>query len=464
MDDNVMRVLQMVQDGKISAKEAEALIAALRGETPQPEPEPEVESKEAEEKAESHGFKAPRFNFDDLGERISRAVSKVKPDKILQRVQSQIRNVGRTGAHLGAEVAARVRAWTDGVDERPVADKSHHTLSSTTTQELHLENDAAVMIENTLGNVTIVGIEEGSSSVTVSKAVWGFDEIEAKALTEKVEILQQSTDSRLEINVSAPEFFRSGTVDLEVKVPASSNIRVNTRFGQVEVSACSGRVEVVTTIGDVHLHKLLGDVRGETQKGKFEIQEVGGNVTLATQSGDVVVDTVGHGLTVNSVSGQIHLKNVHGETIACKSVSGDVVAEMLDEENPQEINLESISGCVKLTQANGNIALKAVSGDIDAKEVVASRLVAQTVSGNVEVRVKEAFAGMMQATTVSGNVAIGLPSGSNVRLTLSSSSGELNCDHEASEVNSTDTLWTGQLGTGAGTLTVQTLSGDVAIE
>src|SRR5690349_1358139 len=101
MDDNVMRVLQMLQDGKISAQEAETLIAALRGEsvsggtTGAPKPE---ESK-AEGDDNKSFFKPPKLEFDDIGKRISDAVAKVQPDKIVKRVQAQLRTATRAGAH-----------------------------------------------------------------------------------------------------------------------------------------------------------------------------------------------------------------------------------------------------------------------------------------------------------------------------------------------------------------------------
>ncbi|MCS6775887.1 MAG: hypothetical protein RMJ43_02340 [Chloroherpetonaceae bacterium] len=37
MDDNISRILQMLQDGRINVREAATLIAAVRGEAPQSE-------------------------------------------------------------------------------------------------------------------------------------------------------------------------------------------------------------------------------------------------------------------------------------------------------------------------------------------------------------------------------------------------------------------------------------------
>ncbi len=95
--------------------------------------------------------------------------------------------------------------------------------------------------------------------------------------------------------------------------------------------------------------------------------------------------------------------------------------------------------------------------------MVATRLQAQTVSGDVTLKLKEAFSSAMQVNTVSGDVTIGLMEGSNVRLSLATTSGDLKTDFEAQDVNAGETLYTGTIGTGAGTLNVQTISGDVNI-
>src|SRR5579862_4373477 len=123
MDENVMRVLQMLQDGKISSQEAEMLIAALRGESAT---QPDAEATKTEEKEEkvifgidAHWIKPPKIDLDNLGERISKAVSKVQPEKIVKRVQTQLRTASRASSQWGNVVSARVRHWADGDDTRP---------------------------------------------------------------------------------------------------------------------------------------------------------------------------------------------------------------------------------------------------------------------------------------------------------------------------------------------------------
>ena len=186
--------------------------------------------------------------------------------------------------------------------------------------------------------------------------------------------------------------------------------------------------------------------------------------TVATQSGNIHAEDIGRGLSANAASGDVKAQRIEGGRVECKSVSGDVEVQNVGTSAPLDITVELVSGDAHLTEANGNIGIKAVSGDVKAEQVMATRLQAQTVSGDVHLRLREPFSGTMQVNTVSGDVGVLLPEGSNVRVSLSTTSGELRCDHDAHEVTATETLWTGQIGTGAGTLNVQTISGDSHIQ
>src|SRR5580700_9877438 len=146
MDDSVMTVLQMLQDGKISPQQAETLIAALRGESAST-----AEKKEAAEAPPDKPFmgdfkdrlKAKKIDLDleHLGERISKAVAKVQPEKIVARVQAQLRTATRSSATWGASVTARVKNWADGIDARPVNAASLPEDAESHEQEFHLDSD-----------------------------------------------------------------------------------------------------------------------------------------------------------------------------------------------------------------------------------------------------------------------------------------------------------------------------------
>jgi DUF4097 and DUF4098 domain-containing protein YvlB len=468
MDENVVRVLQMLQDGKISSQEAEMLIAALRGESTA---QPEAESAKKEEKddkgifgIDAHWVKPPKIDLDSLGERISKAVSKVQPEKIVKRVQAQLRTASRASSQWGNVMSARVRNWTDGEDTRPTNVNEWPQVEEPHDQEHHLEPGAKVFIENPLGHIKVTGISEGPATIHVHKVVWSARNEDLKVVSARIEVNIHGTDSRLDIKVSAPDQFREGTVDLELRVPRSaSNVRLNSRYGDVELSELDGLAEAVTTTGDLLMHDLGGDARGETASGDLKLEKIAGTATVATQSGDITAAHIGRGLIANTASGDVKAEEVEGGRVECKSVSGDSRVERVGLQNPLDITVESISGDATLIDATGNISIKAVSGDVRAEQLTATRLQAQTVSGDVLLRLREPFSSTMQVNTVSGDVSIAIPEGSNARVSLSTTSGELRCEHDAHDVTATETLWTGQIGTGAGTLNVQTISGNTHI-
>jgi DUF4097 and DUF4098 domain-containing protein YvlB len=300
----------------------------------------------------------------------------------------------------------------------------------------------------------------------IAREAWAMTEEEATArLRElKVETLAHPSEgqgTRLEVHSVAPEEWRDGTVNLRLGVPEGVSLRLATVFGEVRVENTAGKVEVRTVSGNVALENLRGETHAEGISGEMRAAHISGSLHLSGKSGDLSAENLSRGGTLTAVSGDVRVKNVEGGRLEARSVSGDVSVENAGQSAPIDITVESVSGDTKLTQARGNIALKAVSGDVTAEHLEAITLQGQTVSGDVTIKLDSAFVGTLTTNTVSGDVTIQLPDGSNFRFTLGTQSGTLLCRHEAQDASHTETLWTGTVGTGAGNVTVQTLSGDV---
>ena len=163
------------------------------------------------------------------------------------------------------------------------------------------------------------------------------------------------------------------------------------------------------------------------------------------------------------MSGDVYVAHVEGGRVEAKSISGDVTVEHAGQQAPIDVALESVSGDLNLNQARGNIALKTVSAEVSANHLDATTLQSQAVSGDVSLQLDKPFIGTLTTNTVSGDVSLHFPNDSNFRFTLATQSGSLACDLAATDGAQSDTLRTGTIGTGAGTVTVQTLSGDVLI-
>ncbi len=458
MDDNVMTVLQMLQEGKISAQEAEKLIASMRGGSPVQPEAPTTPKPEPKKKAE---FK---IDLDNLGDTISKSVARLQPEKIVQKLQEQFKTASKAGAQWSSSFSSRIKTWADWGEARPSNPGHLPEHEESHEHEFHLEDGAEVSIENPLGNVLITPAEEGYACVVVRKTGWAAKQEDAVAAASQMEVTIHGTDVRLDIKASAPDSFKEGTVDMELRVPRSlRSVHVRTRFGTVSVSGITASVEVHTASGSITAATIEGDCRLETASGAIDLQEVSGEANIATTSGNVTAARLKKGLVAHSASGDINVVGVENGRLEAKSVSGDVSVHDVGIDAPIEILCESISGDAAITRANGALSLKAVSGDLSGTMLSSSSVRAQTVSGDIKLGLRQPFSGAVHVSTVSGDVGLAMPVGSSVRAALSTSQGDLKCEHEATDVVSSETLWSGQLGDGAGTLNVQTISGDVSI-
>jgi DUF4097 and DUF4098 domain-containing protein YvlB len=488
MDEHISRILKMLEEGKISATDAESLISAIRtkeqaGAAPPPPPPPGAPSPPGGPRSESkagstaEGGTAKSFEFSwghkrgfpfdlsGLGKQISDAVKKIDPEKIIREARTGV-------ARGGKRWQDRVRSWAsfmEGEDGRPENKLGLPTARETEDLIFQVSPDASVQVYNTYGAIMVLGGGE-AVAVEVEKEVWAQTEEEAKARIKelKAEAMTHQVPgtgaTRLEVRVTAPEEFRDGYANLRVRVPEGASLRLETVYGEIRVENTAGRVEVHTISGPVTLESLSGEVQAEGISGDMRASKIGGRLRLACKSGDLQAEDLSAGGEVVSVSGEVIVRRAGGGKLEAKSVSGDVFVEEAGMAQPIDLTVESVSGDISLTRARGQIVFKTVSGDANAQQVEAVTLQSQTVSGDVSLGLLAPFTGTLSANTVSGDMTVRLPETSSFRFTLSTQSGELHCGLTAQDANQTGTLYTGRVGDGTGTINVQTRSGDVTLE
>ncbi len=481
MEEHISRILKMLEEGKISATEAQTLISALKADPPPGAPTSQpraadgnssarAESPPREESGKAKSFefewsqrKAFPFDLSGLGKQISDAVKKIDPEKMVREARAGFQKGGK-------RFNERFKGWAffgDGEDGRPENVSGHPTARTSETIDLELKPDSLVQMENSFGSIAVFGGAE-SARVEIDKEAWAPVEEEAEARLKElmVETNDFSPDigiPRLEVKVTGPEQFRDGFVNLRLHVPDSVALRLGTIFGEIRVENQAGAVEAHTISGAVSFDNLKGDARAEGISGDMRAANIGGALNLASKSGNIRAESLSRGATVTCVSGDISITGVEGGRLEAKSVSGDVKIEKAGKESPLDLTAESVSGDISLKGAGGNITLKTVSGDVSGDELNALTLQAQTVSGDVKVSLTAPFAGTLSTNTVSGDVSIAAPTGSNFRFSIGTQSGDLSCDYEAHDTTKTDTLWTGTIGTGTGNVNIQTRTGDVKL-
>lgn len=174
----------------------------------------------------------------------------------------------------------------------------------------------------------------------------------------------------------------------------------------------------------------------------------GAELDCATASADVQATGRLGGAEIRTASGDTTVDYVTG--LRVQSASGDVRATFAD----GEARLQTVSGDVRLGTARGPVTAKLVSGDF-ALEDGQSDVEAKTVSGDQ--RVDAIRHGRIKLQSISGDVRVGVRPGTRLRIDATSTSGDISSEFDVKESPSGEP-------TGAeATLEIKTVSGDVGI-
>jgi hypothetical protein len=253
--------------------------------------------------------------------------------------------------------------------------------------------DGIVEIENPAGSVKVVG--------------WDKAEVWVKGtLAPGAELDLEGSDNRTEIEIEV-ESHPGPPSDIEVHVPAGSQVEVEGFNADIEVSGVTGTVEAETLNG------------GITQSGaakEVSLASVNGTVEVTGARGLIEVEVVNGTVTIRDSSGQLDASTVNGEL----AVSGGPFAEAA---------LESVAGDVKFQAdlgAQGRLDVETVSGD--AEIVVAADIQAEfsisTFSGEIG---NELGVGTVQQDEYDPEKELSFSTGSGgARITVETLSGNVN--------------------------------------
>lgn len=190
------------------------------------------------------------------------------------------------------------------------------------------------------------------------------------------------------------------------------------------------------------------------QRASLDIESVSANVDVQQMAGrKLSVSCVSAPILVTASSpGQAEFENVSGD-ITLRITSADVEAS-------------SVSGDVKLGGGlNGEVELETVSGNISLLARPLSKLSANTVSGDLDLKAGLKPGGTINIESLSGEVALSLLRNSGARVHVETFSGGIHSpsgkvdEEEHGPGKSLETT----LGDGRGQINVESFSGDVNI-
>ncbi|HUK91969.1 MAG TPA: DUF4097 family beta strand repeat-containing protein [Blastocatellia bacterium] len=246
------------------------------------------------------------------------------------------------------------------------------------------------------------------------------------------------------------------------QIGPGGEVRVHSSSGNVHVSGYDGQDIVVTaykegrdrdwvSIAD-HSDASHIDISSEHPRRnnvhasvRFEV-EVPRSQTyefsnISTSSGDVRVSSITGKLIAHSSSGNVTVADVSGA-----------------------VNATSSSGNVSVTNAQGDVNANSSSGNVGVNNA-RGEVSARTSSGDVEVRISQLKPGASyDFGTSSGNVTVSVPAALDAEVSMSTSSGSVNCDFPITvQGKLSPHRIHGVIGGGSGKIRMESSSGNVTL-
>ncbi len=276
MSDEVMKILKLLEHGKVSAEEAERLISAVSG-----------------KKQESGFYVPPAQKPPKMPKEFVRKIE-IIPDQIGQAISAAF---GSMGSNAGR------KSFPDA-------------------------KEFAIKVVS--GRLDLI---KGESEIVFDGAAWPM-----KSAMENDRLIINSINTNATLEIPKDIVGTASAVSADVHATGiESDIQLEQVSGDIEIENCSGDWKVVTVSGDVDIEGFSGKLHCRSRNGDIELNIGGpGEYTVDTITGDIEVSyPAGFAIEMNANSREGEVKIPESKTstevgekgkikLLLKSVNGDI--------------------------------------------------------------------------------------------------------------------------------------------
>ncbi len=244
-------------------------------------------------------------------------------------------------------------------------------------------------------------------------------EIKAEENKDQYKLETSLTDGVLSIKVETPAQWRSHWGEINLSIPKSLNVEINTQSGKVEAVDLEGiNLNVVSKSGHVVLRNFEGAVYSDSPAGDLKVDGMKGALKGKTKSGSVIISNVAGDCDITNNKGESIINNIKGNL----TVWGGAGTQEI--ENVEgNVKLKSTSGDTKLSLAKGNISCRLFDGAIKLFNTEGVHEIETSTGTITGTRVH--FTGSSSITSTEGNVKIQMSSKENLAFVLKSDNSYL---------------------------------------
>ena len=326
------RILEMVQQGRITVEQADRLLEALQQSY-------RVEAPHGRERGQPHEDEPPPTGTDwgDFGRSLAR------------KIQRQVT------AALGAAAAAR-RGATFAAGFR-AKHRPHQAEAVLTTCALE-EGVREVVVDCHTGELELLGAEGETLRLIARKPIPPGEQLPDG--WEKDCPWSAKREGTQQILTLGDPQHRRATADITfcLEIPAGIAVRAHTRGGDITARSLSAKLELDTGGGDAHVSDIEGPVTVKTAGGDAAASDVRGEVGVETAGGDAHVSDIEGPATVKTAGGDAAASDVRGDVMVATS-GGDIAVNDI----VGSVTVKSEGGDVSVTDVDGDAVIKASGGD-----------------------------------------------------------------------------------------------------
>jgi DUF4097 and DUF4098 domain-containing protein YvlB len=190
---------------------------------------------------------------------------------------------------------------------------------------------------------------------------FSYDAVETVELVTDGDVTVTAAEGDIEVDAIAHSGLRHPTYSDEV---SANQLVVTHRCGwSIFLPRCSGELDVTLPAdtevvvrsenGDVVASGVAGEIDVRTSNGRVEATDVGGLLHARSSNGDITVANAGSDVEVSTSNGEISVGEVDG-TVTSDTSNG-------------RITLDSVTGDASAHTSNGSVEISAVGGDVYAE-------------------------------------------------------------------------------------------------
>lgn len=349
MKDQVLRILRMVRDGKLSPDDAlELLDAFLHFDRLEEASEVGVGSGVGKE-GKGWAFSEDPFR------RLVDTIEKLTREAVEGVNWAEVAGAVRQAASKGMETLRSTVEQITKVDFTLFGPQE----SVTVELPLRIESGQTLKVESHRGDVHISG--GSAESRLVAKAMIrgrSREELKEKRArwTPVIELFEGGASVKPSPNVVEE--------DLEIEVPEGVQVEVISEAGDVSIKYTKGSARCAARSGDVEVVEAQGTVHIESQAGDVRIEKLVGSAEVENKVGDVWLREVSGVVRVRSATGDVRARDISGSVISVETVDGDVDLDIC-EPLLGTLNVRTVSGDVLVDLAGGShcrVALSSING------------------------------------------------------------------------------------------------------